>query len=88
MCCGATKRPAGPVQVIRAQPKIGRSLAPRPQSIPVGGGARAQAIRQGQVKRCPKCSWPMNSLRRFDGIGRTIQVWACLNRKCMYKVET
>ena len=39
-------------------------------------------------RKCPKCSWPMNSIRRFDQVqNKQAQVWACMNRKCMHREE-
>jgi hypothetical protein len=46
-------------------------------------GVRAQIQR-----RCPKCTWPMNSMRRLEqATGKQIQVYACMNRKCAHKEE-
>ena len=41
-----------------------------------------------QVRRCPKCSWPMNSMRRYIPKTNTqVQIYSCLNKNCKYKEE-
>ena len=64
-------------QAIPRAPMVQRAM-PTPQT-PIQratGGVRAQ-----QPRRCQKCGWPMNSMRRYEpSSGRQIQVYACMNR--------
>lgn len=67
-----------PVRAVNQGPK--QQIAPQAHF----NGVRAQVQR-----RCGKCSWPMNSMRRFDaGTSRQIQIWVCMNRKCMHREES
>lgn len=58
------------------------------------GVARAQVpvnpvvVNRPIQRKCPKCSWPLNGIKRFDQVqSKQMQVWACMNRKCMYREE-
>jgi hypothetical protein len=73
-CCGGTNKRNNPASV---------TITNRGDR-----GVRAQPIvsRSMIQRRCPKCRWPMNSIRRFNQItGGQTQIWVCLNRKCAYK---
>jgi hypothetical protein len=58
------------------------------------GGVKAQPVpkimpqiqRSLSGQRCPKCSWPMSGLSRYDANSRTrIITWVCTNRNCRYR---
>lgn len=62
------------------------------RAIQVRSGVIAQVIRpmttaRSIQRRCPKCKWPMSSARRFSG-NISVQIWTCLNRKCMFREES
>jgi hypothetical protein len=84
--CGGGKKQ----QVVSQQVRTQQVLTPRtpiPQRtliVPTHSGA----VRAQPQRRCSKCSWPMNSMRRYDTTtGKQIQVYACMNRKCLNKEE-
>jgi ribosomal protein L37E len=88
MACGGCGKRSQPVTKSvgssRAMPGAPASAAPKP-ALPkiMSAGVRAQI-----QKRCSKCSWPMNSTRRFDaGSKKQIQIWSCMNRKCLHREE-
>jgi hypothetical protein len=91
--CGCSKKGAGVqsqgTRSISAVQHIGQST-PRSYTKPATTPAAPSAgVRAQAQKRCPECSWPMNSMRRFDPQqGRQFQQWACMNRKCMHREET
>ena len=87
-CGGARRVQSQPVitqrQAVPRAPMVQRAMStsqtPTQRAI---GGVRAQ-----QPRRCQKCGWPMNSMRRYEpSSGRQIQVFACMNRKCLHKEE-
>lgn len=61
------------------------AAAATPRTTPKGGGGAHAQVQ----KRCTKCSWPMNSMRKFDQQqNKQVQIWACMNRKCLHREET
>jgi|APFre7841882654_1041346.scaffolds.fasta_scaffold658473_1 hypothetical protein len=85
--CGGGKKQQVVSQQVHTQQMQMTPRTPVPQRTLIApthsGGVRAQP-----QKRCSKCSWPMNSMRRYDtATGRQIQVYACMNRKCLNKEE-
>lgn len=93
MCCGAKRRVTsqpvgnqGNKAIIGIQQSTVQNTSPTPINMTNRGfsGVRSQV-----QKRCPKCSWPMNSMRRYDTqSGGQVQVYACMNRKCLYREQS
>lgn len=90
-CGGCGKKSQGisrqPVNRNISVARVGRpaNTSPRTRAVNTvpSTGVRAQAVR-----RCSKCSWPMNSMRKFDNTtGKQVQIWVCMNRKCMRREE-
>lgn len=79
--CGKKRDQSRQIQVIR--PGAGT----KPVELGQGRKVPVQSAVKVQIKRCPKCSWPMNSMRRYEG-SKAIQVWACMNRKCNHREES
>lgn len=65
---------------------------PRNQTVIVSPPTAAQGhqgVRAQVNRRCPKCSWPMNSVRKLDPHqNKQVQNWVCMNRKCLHREET
>lgn len=80
MGCGCGKKTTTPAA------KSIQYVAPRQRAVPTPThrGIQVQKI---QLKKCPKCQWPMNSIKRLSQDKSMVRGWFCPNRKCNHKEE-